>query len=169
MGRYRPPAPPKSPYITPEGARALQEELTHLWKTERPVVTAAVQAAAKNGDRSENGDYIYGKQKLREIDRRVRYLNKRLAEITVVDRLPAARDVIYFGAWVTLQDAKGSVTKLRIVGSDEVDGKRKISIDAPLAKQLIGKKAGSTVHHTSDGETFAFTVQAVEYETTTAC
>ena len=83
MGRYRPPTPKSAPYITPEGAKALEKELKNLWKVERPTITATVHEAAKNGDRSENGDYIYGKKRLREIDRRVRYLSKRLDEVTV--------------------------------------------------------------------------------------
>ncbi len=88
MSRYRPPRPKSSPYITPDGAAELRRELQHLWKVERPEVTAVVHEAAKNGDRSENGDYIYGKRRLREIDSRVRYLRKRLDEITVVERRP---------------------------------------------------------------------------------
>ena len=91
MGRYRPPRPQGSLYITPAGAAALEAELKQLWKVERPEVTAAVSAAAKNGDRSENGDYIYGKKRLREIDSRVRFLAKRLEKLTIVDRLPADR------------------------------------------------------------------------------
>ena len=103
MGRWRPPQKRSSAYITRAGAERLQAELTHLWKVERPEVTAAVSAAAKNGDRSENGDYIYGKKRLREIDRRVRYLGKRLDELTVVDRAPSDHSKVFFGAWVTLE------------------------------------------------------------------
>ncbi|WP_297186129.1 transcription elongation factor GreB [uncultured Porticoccus sp.] len=140
MGRYRPPVARSAPYITPEGARALREELHQLWKVERPVVTAAVHEAAKNGDRSENGDYIYGKKRLREIDRRVRYLSKRLDELTIVDRQPENRDKIYFGAWVTLEDAQENQHRFRLVGADEIDpAQHKISIDSPLGRQLLGK------------------------------
>ena len=140
MGRYRPPAPRSAPYITPEGALALREELRQLWKVERPAVTAAVHEAAKNGDRSENGDYIYGKRRLREIDRRVRYLSKRLDEVTVVDRLPAERDKVFFGAWVTLQDKQDDEHTYRIVGPDEFDSKEEyISMDSPMARALMKK------------------------------
>ena len=140
MSRYRPPQPKSSPYITAEGAKALQAELQHLWKVERPAVTATVSEAAKNGDRSENGDYIYGKRRLREIDRRVRYLAKRLDEVTVVDRAPAQQDKVFFGAWVTLEDEAGNTHQYRIVGSDEIDTQQNlISVDAPLARTLLGK------------------------------
>src|SRR5690554_6373505 len=104
MGRWRPPRAKSSTYITAAGARKLQEELRHLWKVERPIVTQTVHEAAKNCDRSENGDYIYGKKRLREIDSRVRYLSKRLDELNVVDRAPQDTSKVYFGAWVTLEE-----------------------------------------------------------------
>lgn len=141
MSRYRPPAPRSSAYITAEGAAALRAELQQLWKVERPQVTAAVHEAAKNGDRSENGDYIYGKRRLREIDRRVRYLSKRLEELTVVDRTPAQQDKVFFGAWVTLEDEDGNEKCYRIVGPDEIDPARNwISMDSPLARAALGKR-----------------------------
>lgn len=141
MGRYRPPRPRGSPYITPEGEAMLREELHRLWKIERPEVTATVHEAAKNGDRSENGDYIYGKKRLREIDSRVRFLSKRLENITVVDSLPSDTGKVYFGARVSLEDEDGEVTEYRIVGPDEFDLRQgKISIDSPLAKALLGKR-----------------------------
>ena len=121
MGRYRPPQRRGSTYITAEGESRLREELHQLWKVERPVVTATVHEAAKNGDRSENGDYIYGKRRLREIDSRVRFLNKRLDELEIVDRPPANREKVYFGAWVTLEEENGSEARYRIVGPDEFD------------------------------------------------
>ena len=146
MGRWRPPTRPGSAYITPAGARALQAELTQLWKVERPEVTAAVSAAAKNGDRSENGDYIYGKKRLREIDRRVRYLGKRLDVLTVVDRLPDDREKVFFGAWVTLEDEQGVESRYQIVGPDEFDLKQsRISMDSPLARVLLGKRLDDEV------------------------
>ncbi|MBC7184742.1 MAG: transcription elongation factor GreB, partial [Marinobacter sp.] len=95
-------------YITPDGERALREELQYLWKVKRPEVTQAVREAAALGDRSENAEYIYGKKQLREIDRRVRFLSKRLDELTVVDRLPDDRKKVFFGAWVTVEDEEGS-------------------------------------------------------------
>ncbi len=140
MGRYRPPRHRGSTYITPEGEQALRAELHHLWKVERPLVTQTVHEAAKNGDRSENGDYIYGKRRLREIDSRVRFLNKRLDELTVVDRPPANTEKVYFGAWVALEDEDGEEQRWRIVGPDEFDlGAGKLSVDSPLARALLGK------------------------------
>lgn len=141
MSRWRPPRPRSSAYITLQGARRLQEELTHLWKVERPLVTDAVHEAAKNGDRSENGDYIYGKRRLREIDRRVRFLSKRLEELTVVDRIPDDQEKVFFGAYVTLADQDGEEITYQIVGPDEFDVKAgKLSMDSPLARQLLGKR-----------------------------
>jgi transcription elongation factor GreB len=146
MSRWRPPQPKSSPYITPEGAQALTEELKHLWKVERPKVTDAVHEAAKNGDRSENGDYIYGKKRLREIDRRVRYLSKRLDNLKIVDRAPDNQDKIFFGAWVTLEKEDGEELTYRIVGPDEFNVREgKISMDSPLARGLLGKSVDDEV------------------------
>ena len=140
MGRYRPPRRRGSTYITPEGELRLREELHQLWKVERPQVTNAVHEAAKNGDRSENGDYIYGKRRLREIDSRVRFLNKRLDELQVVDQAPDNPGKIYFGAWVTLEDEAGQEHRWRIVGPDEFDlRENKLSMDSPMARSLLGK------------------------------
>ena len=146
MGRYRPPAPKSAPYITPEGAKALEKELKHLWKVERPAVTATVHEAAKNGDRSENGDYIYGKKRLREIDRRVRYLSKRLDDVTIVDRIPEDTNKVYFGAGVTLENTDGNEQCYRIVGADELDPKEnRISVDSPMAKSILGKRVDDEI------------------------
>lgn len=140
MSRYRPPQPKSSAYITADGAERLRAELHQLWKVERPLVTAAVHEAAKNGDRSENGDYIYGKRRMREIDSRVRYLSKRLESLTVVDRIPEQKDKVFFGAWITLEDENGNEKCYRIVGPDELDpAKNWISMDSPLARAAIGK------------------------------
>ena len=139
MGRYRPPTPRGSNYITPEGEIALREELHQLWKVERPTVTHTVHEAAKNGDRSENGDYIYGKKRLREIDSRVRFLTKRLDHLTVVDQAPSQQDKVFFGAWVTLEDEAGELQRYRIVGPDEFNlRENKLSMVSPLAKALLG-------------------------------
>jgi transcription elongation factor GreB len=128
-------------YITTEGERALREELQHLWTEKRPMVTQAVREAAAQGDRSENAEYIYGKKQLREIDRRVRFLSKRLDELTVVDRLPEDQGKVFFGAWVTVEDEAGDEQTYRIVGADEFDlAKGYLSINAPLARALIGKR-----------------------------
>jgi transcription elongation factor GreB len=140
MGRYRPPRQRGSKYITPEGEQVLRDELHQLWKVERPVVTNTVHEAAKNGDRSENGDYIYGKRRLREIDSRVRFLNTRLDELEVVLRPPDNTEKIFFGAWVTLEDDAGQEKRWRIVGPDEFDlGAGKLSMDSPMARSLLGK------------------------------
>ncbi len=140
MSRYRPPAPKSSAYITADGAEKLRAELHQLWKVERPQVTAAVHEAAKNGDRSENGDYIYGKRRLREIDSRVRYLSKRLEILTVVDRMPDNTGKVFFGAWITLEDEDGRESCYRIVGPDEINpAQHWISMDSPLARAAIGK------------------------------
>lgn len=141
MGRYRPPRKPGSFYITPEGEKSLRDEVYQLWKIERPQVTAIVHEAAKNGDRSENGDYIYGKRRLREIDSRVRFLTKRLDKLNIVDRIPDDQQKIYFGAWITVEDEQGEQQDYRIVGPDEFDlSKQKLSMDSPLAKALLGKR-----------------------------
>ncbi|OZB16683.1 MAG: transcription elongation factor GreB [Marinobacter sp. 34-60-7] len=131
---------PRPRYITPEGERALRDELQFLWKVRRPEVTQAVREAAALGDRSENAEYIYGKKQLREIDRRVRFLSKRLDELTVVDRLPEDRSRVFFGAWVTIEDDDGEEQCYRLVGADEFDlSKGCLSINSPMARALIGK------------------------------
>ena len=165
MVRYRPPRKRGSTYITPVGEAALREELHQLWKVERPQVTAAVHEAAKNGDRSENGDYIYGKRRLREIDSRVRFLNKRLDELQVVDRTPDDCAKVYFGAWVTLEDELGDERRYRIVGPDEFDLKQqKLSMDSPMARSLLGKRLDDeVVVHSPAGEQLLY-ITAIEYE-----
>jgi len=146
MSRYRPPRRRGSAYITPEGERALRAELHQLWKVERPEVTQTVHEAAKNGDRSETRDYIYGKRRLREIDSRVRFLNKRLEELKVVDRPPDDTSKVYFGAWVTLEDDAGEELTWRIVGPDEFDLQaRKLSMDSPMARALLGRRLDDEV------------------------
>lgn len=164
MGRWRPAPPRTSPYITAKGAERLQAELKQLWKIDRPEVTAIVKAAAANGDRSENGDYIYGKQRLRELDRRIRYLSKRLDVLTVVDRLPKEQDKVFFGASVTLENPEGEEFRVRIVGYDEIDAKLNwISIDSPLAKALLGKRVDDEVQYDiPSGKAEAYVVK-IEY------
>ena len=140
MGRYRPPQPAASKYITPEGKQRLVEEVDKLWKKRRPEVTKALAAAAAEGDRSENAEYIYRKKELREIDARVRYLRKRLDGIVVVDRVPDDQHKVYFGAWVRLEDSAGKQSVFRIVGPDEFDPSLGyISMDSPMGRALIGK------------------------------
>lgn len=146
MPRYRPPQPPASPYITPEGAERLRRELDYLWRERRPQVTRAVAEAAAQGDRSENAEYIYGKKQLREIDRRVRFLRKRLEQLVVVRERPSDPTRIYFGAWVRVEDEYGVEAVYRIVGPDEFDPERGwISMDSPVAKALLGRRADDEV------------------------
>ena len=164
MGRQRLPHPARSRYITPEGAQRLRAELDHLWRVERPRVTQAVADAAAMGDRSENAEYIYGKKRLREIDRRVHYLQKRLADVTVVDRVPDDPSRVFFGAWVRLKDRAGHVSEYRIVGSDEFDpAKGWISVDSPLARVLLGKAADEEVTVRLPRGEATFTVLEVQY------
>jgi transcription elongation factor GreB len=135
-----------APYITPAGERALRAELDQLWRVERPEVTQAVSAAAALGDRSENAEYIYGKKRLREIDRRVRYLRKRLDVLKVVKDAPTNPSKVYFGAWVALLDVENTAQHYRLVGPDEIDpAQRYISIDSILARALLGKASGAEV------------------------
>lgn len=154
MGRYRPPRAQGTALITPAGERRLREELERLWRVERPQVAAAVQDAAKNGDRSENGDYLYGKKRLREIDSRVRFLSRRLERLRVVSEAPADRRRVFFGARVTIADEHGEERTLTIVGPDEFDPQRReISIDSPMARALLGKREGDGARvHSPSGE-----------------
>jgi len=164
MSRYRPPRRRGSAYITPEGEAALRRELQQLWKVERPQVTQAVHEAAKNGDRSENGDYIYGKRRLREIDSRVRFLSKRLEELKVVDRTPEDTGKVYFGAWVTLEDQDGEEKHWRIVGPDEFDLARGLlSVDSPMARALLGKRLDDEVQVRSPQGEQRFWVTEIRY------
>lgn len=146
MPRYRSPQPAASPYITPEGAQRLRRELDFLWRVRRPQVTRAVAEAAAQGDRSENAEYIYGKKQLREIDRRVRFLRKRLEQLVVVRQAPSDPGRIYFGAWVRLEDQRGHEAVHRIVGPDEFDPAQGwISLDSPVARALLGKRVHDEV------------------------
>ncbi len=153
MSRYRPPQPKASPYITREGYAAMQQEEKVLWQR-RKLVTMAVTAAAAEGDRSENAEYIYRKKELREIDRRIRYLQKRLPDLKIVDTIPDNPRQVFFGAWVTLQDQQMDEHTYRIVGPDELDSKPEyISMDSPMAQALIKKEIDDDVIvHTPKGE-----------------
>lgn len=164
MGRWRPPQQRGSRYITRAGAEALQDELRQLWKVERPKVTDAVHEAAKNGDRSENGDYIYGKRRLAEIDRRVRYLSKRLDELTIVDDKPSRQDKVFFAAFVTLENEAGQAATYQIVGPDEFDLKQnKLSMDSPLARAILGRQLDDeVVIQTPEGRQTYF-ITAIQY------
>ena len=162
--RDRPPAPKRSAYITAEGAKKLRAELDHLWTIERPRVTQEVADAAAQGDRSENAEYIYGKRRLREIDRRVRFLSKRLDEVKVVDERPSDPKRVFFGAYVTVEDDDGDEKTYRIVGADESDmAKGYISIDSPVARALLGKREGDEVTIRVPKGEVVYAINAVEY------
>jgi transcription elongation factor GreB len=133
-------------YITPSGHRALQRELEQLWRVERPKVTREVADAAALGDRSENAEYIYGKRRLREIDRRIRFLSKRLDQLTVVPLRPAVPGRVYFGAKVTLEDEAGKRVCYQVVGPDEFDvAAGRLSVESPLGRALLGREEGDEV------------------------
>lgn len=161
MSRYRPPMPKSSPYITRQGFERLKAEDKALW-ARRKDVTAALSAAAAEGDRSENAEYIYRKKELREIDRRIRYLQKRIPEVTVIDRR-AQGDSIFFGAEVELDNGEDTM-RVRIVGADEIDpALRFISIDSPLARALLKKQVDDEVSIEVDGQKRNYCVLAVRY------
>ncbi len=156
----------RSNYITRAGFVKLQSELEWLWKTERPRVTEAVATAAALGDRSENADYIYGKKRLREIDRRIRFLTRRIEELKVVEAGPRSdADRIYFGAWVLIEDEEGEQQRYQLVGPDEFDAAAgRISVDSPVGRALMGKRIDDEVRiRRPRGET-VYTVLEIEYE-----
>jgi transcription elongation factor GreB len=165
MSRFRTPERPGSKYITPEGLRRLRVELDALWRIERPKVTQAVSEAAAQGDRSENAEYTYGKRRLREIDRRVRHLRKRLEGMVVVDQRPADTSRVYFGAWVSLERDDGELVRYRIVGPDEIGAAPEhISMDSPLGRALLRKSLDDEVTVELPGGVRTFTVIEVSYE-----
>lgn len=133
-------------YITAEGRRRLSGELDYLWRDKRPAVTRALADAAAEGDRSENAEYIYRKKELREIDRRIRYLSRRLDELVVPERAPDDPSRVFFGAWVAVADEAGEESAYRIVGADETDAEAGwISLHSPMARALLGAREGDTV------------------------
>ena len=165
MSRYRTPKPHSSKYITPEGKQRLLEEFTLLWKVKRPEVTAALAAAAAEGDRSENAEYIYRKKQLREIDSRIHFLKTRLEDVVVVDAPPDDRSKVFFGAWVQLEDEEGNSVEYRIVGPDEFDTDQGyISMDSPVARALMKKCEGDEVTVKRPKGDALFTIARVSYE-----
>lgn len=163
MGRWKPPSPKSSPYITAGGHARLKAELKQLW-TDRREVVAAITAAAAEGDRSENAEYIYRKKQLREMDRRIRYLGRRIDEVQPVAAAPPDPDRVYFGAEVTVVDAGGSQSSYRIVGADEIDPKRsRISVDSPLARALLGKSLGDEISVRTPAGTREIEIVAIRY------
>ncbi|MFA5983272.1 MAG: transcription elongation factor GreB [Methylococcaceae bacterium] len=163
MSRWRPPPPKSSPYITPEGYRELEAELRALWD-KRKLVTLAVTAAAAEGDRSENAEYIYRKKELRGIDRRIHYLQKRLPQLNIVSEKPADQDRVFFSAWVTLETEGGSELTYRIVGADELDPKKNyISLDSPMAKALLKKTIDDEIIIKSELKQSRYYIVAIVY------
>jgi transcription elongation factor GreB len=163
MGRYRPPQPKSSPYITAEGYEKLDAELKALWKRRAYVVKILAEAAAE-GDRSENAEYIYRKKELREIDYRIRYLQKRLPDLKVVKTQPSNPQQVFFAAWVTLEDDNGDEKTYRIVGPDELDPKKGwISMDSPVAKALLKKHVDDEVSVETPNGTQNYYISNVDY------
>ena len=166
MSRWRSPPPKSSPYITEQGALQLESELKVLW-VRRGDVTQHLAAAAQEGDRSENAEYIYRKKELREIDRRIRYLQKRLPALTIVRQSPDRSDRVFFGAWVTLEDPEGEQKSYRIVGADEIcPEKGWISIDAPLSRALLKRALDEEVAVATPSGTRYWLITEIRYEPT---
>lgn len=164
MGRWRPPRKVGSPYITAGGYLALQEELKGIWVLRRDVV-AALAAAAAEGDRSENAEYIYRKKELGGLDRRIRYLQKRLPKLQVV-RHKVAPEQVFFGAEVTLVSADNETLRYIVVGEDEANASAgKINIDSPLAQALLKKRVGDDVSIDSGERRLVATVESIAYDT----
>ncbi|WP_266181528.1 transcription elongation factor GreB [Dyella humicola] len=165
MSRWRPPSPTSTAIITREGFERLKAELDHLWHTLRPEVVKALAAAAAEGDRSENAEYTYRKKQLGEIDRRVRYLSKRIPSLKVAEGAPANREAVFFGASIELENAaSGESLRYRIVGPDETDAKLGwISIDSPLARAALKKRLDDEFEAELPGGPTRFVIVAVDY------
>ncbi len=166
MGRWRPPGERSTALVTPGGHARLKAELDELWRLRRPEVVKALAAAAAEGDRSENAEYTYRKKQLGEIDRRVRYLSKRLEVLRVVDAAPPDRGAVFFGASVEVEDAdSGRAARYRIVGPDETDAARGwISIDSPLARAMLKKRVDDEFEAQLPGGARRFFIAAVDYD-----
>ena len=144
--RTRPDTSGNPGYITPEGYRRFEEEADRLWHVDRQKMAKAVQVAAAEGDRSENAEYQYSKQRLAAIDRRLRFLGRRLKVLTIVDETPPDDGRVYFGSWVTIEDEDGNAKTYRVVGPDEIDGTKKwISMDSPVGKSLMSREVGDEI------------------------
>ena len=165
MGRWRPPAEGSTALITREGHDRLKAELDDLWRVQRPEVVRALAAAAAEGDRSENAEYTYRKKQLGGIDRRVRYLSKRLEALKVIDAAPSDRDAVFFGAEVELENvANGELLRYRIVGPDETDAQRGwISIDAPLARAMLKKRVDDEFEAMLPGGIVRYVIVEIRY------
>ena len=165
MSRWRPAPATSTAIITAEGHRRLKHELDDLWRVRRPEVVKALAAAAAEGDRSENAEYTYRKKQLGEIDRRVRYLSKRLQVLKIAAEPPNDRAAVYFGAWFEVEDEGGRAQRLRIVGPDETDAALGfISIDSPLARAALKKRVDDEFEAELPGGRRVFTITAVSYD-----
>jgi len=166
MSRWRPPAPGSTAIITRAGFEKLKAELDHLWHTLRPEVVKALAAAAAEGDRSENAEYTYRKKQLGEIDRRVRYLSKRIPSLKVAEGVPADREAVFFGATIVLENlATGEEVNYRIVGPDETDARLGwISIDSPMARAVLKKRLDDEFEAELPGGRSRFLIVGVDYE-----
>lgn len=155
----------RTPLITKQGYQDLQNELDHLWRVERPEVTKKVAWAASLGDRSENADYQYNKKRLREIDRRVRYLRKSLENLKVVEYNSEQEGKVYFGAWVEVENEAGDTMKFRIVGYDEIFGRNDyISIDSPMARALLKKEVDDEAEVRTEAGTVNWCINSIVYQ-----
>jgi len=165
VSRWRPPSPSSTAIITREGFERLKAELDYLWHTLRPEVVKAITAAAAEGDRSENAEYIYRKKQLAEIDRRARYLTKRIPSLKVVEGIPGDRSQVFFGACIELENVDtGQIVHYRIVGPDETDAKQGwISIDSPIARAVLKKRVDDEFAAELPGGPARFAVVAVDY------
>ena len=164
MGRWRPAAASSTAIITGDGHARLKSELDDLWRVRRPEVVRALSDAAAEGDRSENAEYIYRKKQLGEIDRRLRYLTKRLQNLRVVDTAPSDPNAVYFGAWITVESADGVEHAYRIVGPDETDAaKGWISIDSPIARAALKTKVNDEFEAELPTGRVKFVVMDVRY------
>jgi transcription elongation factor GreB len=165
VSRWRPAPATSTAIITAEGHRRLKHELDDLWRVRRPEVVRALAAAAAEGDRSENAEYTYRKKQLGEIDRRVRYLSKRLQVLKIAAEPPNDRAAVYFGAWFEVEDEGGRAQRLRIVGPDETDAALGfISIDSPLARAALKKRVDDEFEAELPGGRRVFTITAVSYD-----
>lgn len=166
MSRWRPPSPSSTAIITRDGFERLKSELDHLWHTVRPEVVKALAAAAAEGDRSENAEYIYRKKQLGEIDRRARYLSKRIPVLKVVETAPSQRDSVFFGATMELENVDtGDTVRYRIVGPDETDARLGwISVDSPLARAVLKKRVDDEFEAELPGGRTRFAVLSVDYD-----
>lgn len=167
MGRWRPPGETGTALVTRAGHGRLKDELDDLWRIRRPQVVSALAAAAAEGDRSENAEYTYRKKQLGEIDRRVRYLSKRLEVLRVVDTTPADPSAVFFGAAVQVEQLEtGDNARYRVVGPDETDARLGwISVDSPLARSLLKKHVGDVVEAALPGGLAHFRIVSVDYRT----